>query len=167
MPAPAWPNYIGTITGIVGALTGVAGAVMGYISYRRVSKMKALDLRVELRKTKVATAEVLGQLLGLIGKAKESRVAVAVAKGTLLTGGMEVWKDQVQTDLSAVQALQVDFHRIPNDYGNLTHAALEEHLISVHTLQTKATTYADKYRAELAADDRDREHIRADVRGRH
>lgn len=43
MAAPDWVSY-------VGAATGVAGFVMGYVAYRRSGAMKALDMRLELRR---------------------------------------------------------------------------------------------------------------------
>jgi hypothetical protein len=43
-------SFVGVITGVVGTVTGIAGAAMGYVGYRRSVKMKALDLRLELRK---------------------------------------------------------------------------------------------------------------------
>ncbi|QNX60182.1 hypothetical protein [Acinetobacter seifertii] len=41
---------IETLTAIVGAITGIAGSIMGYISLQRLSKIKSLDLRLELKK---------------------------------------------------------------------------------------------------------------------
>ncbi|BDD94274.1 MULTISPECIES: hypothetical protein [unclassified Pandoraea] len=37
-------------TGYVGVVTGVAGMAMGFRGYRRSNQIKALDLRLELRK---------------------------------------------------------------------------------------------------------------------
>ena len=45
-----WPPYVGVVTGIVGMITGVTGACLGYLGYRRSGRVKALDLRLELRK---------------------------------------------------------------------------------------------------------------------
>jgi hypothetical protein len=58
MPAPAWLTYVGAITGIVGTCTGIAGAVISYVNHRRVSRVKALDLRLELRKLAVGEPNI-------------------------------------------------------------------------------------------------------------
>ena len=50
MPDPASLSIIGAVTGLIGGITGIAGLVVGYIGYRRSQQIKALDLRLELRK---------------------------------------------------------------------------------------------------------------------
>ncbi len=167
MSAPGWLSYVGAVTGVVGTLTGIAGAVMGYISYRRSSQLKALDLRLELRKLEADTDQGLRDLPNLLNNAKVSRLAVAAATGRLLTGWIEGWKQQCEADLSAVCDLQATFHYSADEYTKLTHFELETKLVEIHCLHRKVEQYAEKYRAELAADDKEREHIRADMRARH
>jgi len=50
MAEPHWTAYVGIVTGAIGAVTGIAGAIMGFIGYRRSTAIKALDLRLDLRK---------------------------------------------------------------------------------------------------------------------
>src|SRR6266508_6461106 len=50
MPDPASLSIIRAVTGLIGGITGIAGLVVGYIGYRRSQQIKALDLRLELRK---------------------------------------------------------------------------------------------------------------------
>lgn len=50
MADPDLLGYTGAITGVIGAISGIAGSVLGYIAYRRSDQLKALDLRLELRK---------------------------------------------------------------------------------------------------------------------
>ncbi|RMD18436.1 hypothetical protein EA837_03210, partial [Klebsiella pneumoniae] len=50
MANPSWTDYVGVVTGLVGMMTGISGAVMGYLGYRRSNQIKALDLRLALRK---------------------------------------------------------------------------------------------------------------------
>src|SRR6266576_178116 len=57
-----WPPYVGVVTGIVGMITGVTGACLGYLGYRRSGRVKALDLRLELRKAETATRAALEQV---------------------------------------------------------------------------------------------------------
>lgn len=164
MSAPAWLTYVGAVTGIIGSITGMTGAVMAYISYRRISHLKALGLRLELRKRQADAHEIVRGLPSLLNDANDSRFAVASAIGMLRTGGMEVWKEQLQTDLVAVRLLQAGFQHPPDDSTRFTHRELEDKLVEVHRLLTTASQYVEKYRMALAADDRERERIRNSMR---
>ena len=166
MPEPSWLTYVGVVTGIVGTITAIAGAVMGYVSYRRISRLKALDLRLELRTREADIREALGGLPQLLNKANDSRFAVAAAIGTLRTGAMEVWKEQVKADLTAVRELENGLHRSNDNYARLTHRELEDKLVDAHRLLAVVNQYAEKYRAELAADDRERDRIRNAMQNR-
>jgi hypothetical protein len=48
---------LGSVTGIIGAITGPAGCILGVLSYRRSQQIKALYLRLELRKRVCKRAE--------------------------------------------------------------------------------------------------------------
>jgi hypothetical protein len=128
MPAPDWLTYVGAVTGTIGTLTGIAGAVMGYKSYRRVSQLKALDLRLELRKQEVDADEALRALPALIKKSRESRFAVAAATGRLGSGAMDSFKNRIETDQAAVQALLGQLRPSADGYATLTHSELEDRL---------------------------------------
>lgn len=158
--------WVGAVTGIVGCLTGMAGAVMGYISYRRVSALKALDLRLELRRSEVDAQQASQELVALIAKANASRVAVAAAKGMLNDSAMDAWKQQVKQDREQASRLRDNFPSPLPAYTGLSHARLEARLIEVHALSRTIQGLMNWYRSELAADDRDREHIQRDMRSR-
>ena len=79
MPAPDWVSYLG-------AVTGLAGSVMGFISLRRSTTMKALDLRLELRKAEVDLLSLFRSLQPLLERAKLSRDRVNAARGMLRSG---------------------------------------------------------------------------------
>src|ERR1039457_3731066 len=118
MSAPAWLSYVGAITGIIGALTGIAGAVMGYVSYRRSTQLKALDLRLELRKS---AADIRGTLVGLpnlFERAKKSRLAVTATTGQ--SGANEQWLRELEADLSSFEGLEAIFPAAPDDYMSLS-----------------------------------------------
>lgn len=160
MAAPDWVSYFAAVTGAVGMITGITGAVVSVKNYRRVSNIKALDLRLELRKLTSETSTNVRSLPELIEHARRSRVNVAAALGTARTGAMEVWKGQCEADLQAAQELQ---HALPKaaEYGALQHDDLEDRIVEVDLLNGKAKALAAKYRAELAKDDKDREYIRS------
>jgi hypothetical protein len=75
-----------TVTGIVGAITGPAGSVLGWISYRRSQRVKALDLRLELRKQVSDLRAVVEALPDLLNQSRASRTAVNAAMGVLKSG---------------------------------------------------------------------------------
>ncbi len=76
MPDPASLSIIGAVTGIIGAIAGIAGFVLGYISYRRSQQIKALDLRLELRKQVSDLRAMVEELPDLLPRSWESRIAV-------------------------------------------------------------------------------------------
>ncbi|GAO37738.1 hypothetical protein SCT_3174 [Sulfuricella sp. T08] len=166
MSEPAWLSYAGAITGTIGAITGIAGATMGYISYRRSGQMKALDLRLELRKAVNELRTAVQNLPSLLERAKNSHTAVASAIGHLGSGALQQWLSECEADLSAAKTLEAEVPDPSANYEHLAHSELETKLVAVHSLQSKATRLSEKYHAALAADDKEREQIRADVRVR-
>ena len=154
--------YVGAITGTIGAVTGIAGAVMGFVSYRRSGQMKALDLRLELRKTVDDLHDSVQSLSSLLERAKGSRAAVAAATGQ--AGALQHWQGEYEKDLSAAQRLVTETPDPSATYKSLSYSELESRLVSVHQIQSQADRLHAKYRASLAADDKEREQIRADVR---
>jgi hypothetical protein len=161
-----WLAYIGAIGGLIGSATGIAGAVMGYISYRRSEEIKALDLRLELRKAENTLRTAVAELLPLLDSAKMSRTGVAAASGLHESGAMVQWLGEWDADLAAARSLKAGVPGANADYAALTHADLEAKLIAVHALEIRAAQLRDKYRAALADDDKRREQIRADHHAR-
>jgi hypothetical protein len=149
-----WLAYVGAVTGIVGMITGAAG-------YVRAGRMKALDLRLELRKSETATRTTLDQLPGLIDHADGSRNAVHAATGNSKSGANELWRQGCAADRLAVAELQKEFPVPGNDYRALSAGDLESRLVSIDALRLKVTHMHAKYLAALAADDKTREQIRA------
>ena len=164
MSDPAWLIYAGVVTGTVGAITGIAGVTMGYISYRRSGQMKALDLRLELRKAVNDLRSSVQSLLPLLERAKKSHTAVAAAIGHLGSGALQQWLSDWEVDISAAKLLEYEVPYLRANYENFAHSELERRLVDVHNVQSKATRLSEKYHAILAADDKEREQIRADVR---
>jgi len=163
MPAPAWLSYVGAITGIVGAFTGIAGAVISYVNYRRISRIKALDLRLELRKLESDAGAALEQLPGLLEEATQSRIAIRNAQGTLMSGAMDAWKALMREDQDAIQYLRARIPVAEDPYRSFTHEQLEAKLVEMHALRRRADELMQRYRAGIAADDKDRDFIRANA----
>ena len=73
---------------------------------------------------------------------------------------------RLEGDLKTVQALARELPDADETYQHSKHQNLETKLVEVHALAAKATRLRDKCLRELASDDKEREHIRADVRMR-
>lgn len=166
MSDPSWLSYTGAITGVIGAVSGIAGAAMGYIAYRRSEEMKALDLRLELRKSENDLRSTVEELPAHLEHAKKSHMAVASATGMLGSGALKKWLSEWEADLASVRSLKAELPHANPDYASVNHSVLEAKLVVVHALRAKATRVREKYENALAADDKEREHIRADVRAR-
>jgi hypothetical protein len=166
MSEPGWLSYTGAITGVIGAVTGIAGAIMGYISYRHSEQLKALDLRLELRKTEADLRSAVQELPSLLERAKKSRDRVTAATGLRGSGALQQWTSDWEADLAAVRALEGELPDANANHISAKHSELESKLVAVHALASRAERLRDKYQEGLAADDREREHIRADLRVR-
>ena len=97
---PATLALIGAVTGVLGAVTGIAGFVLGVIGYRRSNQIKALDLRLELRKRRADLQLMLDDLAPLLHRAQGSRGAVLAATGLARSGAHEVWKKNGGTPIA-------------------------------------------------------------------
>jgi len=139
---------------------------MGYIAYRRSGEMKALDLRLELRKSENDLRRLVEGLPAQLEKAKKSHVAVASATSMLGSGALKEWSSEWESDLTEVQSLKEELPSTDSNYSSVDHAELEAKLIAIHDLRAKAVQVQEKYQTSLARDDNDREHIRADIRAR-
>ncbi len=136
-----WASY-------VGMATGIAGAVMGFLAYRRSTQIKALDLRLELRKADddlIATFENLDKLLSYANKSRER---VAAATGGLDSGAMVLWKQELVADTKKLDELKAK------------HEDLESKLVDVHRMQGAADALLGKYKSALASDDERRKELR-------
>jgi len=163
---PTWISSAAVITGIIGAVTGIVGAILGYVGYWRTEQLKALDLRVELRKLLADLHSRVSEFPELLELAKRSRTRVASATGMYQSGAMQKWL----TDWDSDQMLELDLRAQLPDAGqsftSASQAELEANLIRLHALKTQVVGLHDKYKASLATDDRQRDHLLEDMRMR-
>jgi hypothetical protein len=138
--------------------------VLGWINYRRVQQIKALDLRLELRKQVSDVRSIIDALPGLLEWSRMSHVAVLAAMGLSQSGAFEGWTAAWKGDLKAAQDLAREAPDADETYQRSKRENLETKLVEVHTLATKVAALRDKYLKALASDDKEREHIRADAR---
>ena len=166
MTNPDLLSYAGAIAGAVGAVTGIAGSIMGYISYRRSGQLKALDLRLELRKSISDLSDELQELRGLLAHAKKSRVAVAAATGRTGSGAMQHWLAKFETDEKSIEPLAQAASKLNVDFSKSSHGELEAKLVEVHSQKATVTRLRLKYESTITDDNNDRDHIRQDIRAR-
>lgn len=160
MSAPAWLSYVGAVTGIVGTVVAIVGAIVAIVSYRRVAKIKALDLRLEVRKLETDVDHALSLLPTQIEDAKQSRIAIKSATGSLQTGWMQNWLRGAEADRAAMIRQHGEFKAAIPDHKSMTEDELETRSIELHQLKTKIDGYIEKYRASRAEDDQEREQYR-------
>jgi hypothetical protein len=152
---------IGTVTGIIGAITGPAGCVIGWISYQRSQQIKALDLRLELRKRVSDVRIEVEALPALLEKARASRSAVRAAIGRGQRSGDNVlWKAELEYDLKTVQAMTRELPDAKETFQSSKPQKLENKLVEVHALAVKVAQFRNKYETALASDGKDREFVR-------
>lgn len=156
---------VGTVTGIVGAITGPAGCVIGWISYRRSQQTRTRELRLELRKQVAGVRVDIEALPALLERARSSRSAVRSAMGRgQQSGDNLIWRAELESDLKTAQALVRELPDSQETYQGSKPRKLENTLVGVHALAARAAQLRNKYEAALASDDKDRDHIRANVR---
>ncbi|MBE7526372.1 MAG: hypothetical protein HS120_01615 [Burkholderiales bacterium] len=164
MSEQSWFAYIGATAGIVGAVTGIAGAVVAILAFRRTGEIKALDLRLELRRTESTLQSDIQDLLPLLEHAKASRTRLAAAQGGYHSGATAHWLYEWDTDLAEANQLVAGASTLDVDCSVFSQAELEARLVTVHKLQRQVAQLSGKYQSSLAADDSGREQLRADQR---
>jgi hypothetical protein len=153
---------IGVLTGIIGTITGAIGCVTGCVSYWHSRQVKALDLRLELRKQLSDVRAEVEALPSVLEKARASRSTVRAAMGRgPQSGDNVIWKAELETDLKTVQALALELPDAKETYQRSKPQELENKLVEVHALAAKAAQLRNKYKTALASDDKDRDQISA------
>lgn len=134
--------------------------------YRRSNQIKALDLRLELRKQRSDLDALVQDLPALLDRSRASRAEVLAAQGRATTGGFEAWKERWNIDRGAALVLTKAKPSSDETLEKASPEELEAKLVTLHELMTKANSLRDTYVAELAADDASRAQIRADAQFR-
>lgn len=162
-----WAMTLSDVLAVVGAISGIAGAVIGAVgawygikAYRKTDELKALDLRITLRKSESTLKETIHELVPLLSNAKSSRTRLAAAQGNLQGGATKHWLECWEVDLTEANNLFGESTALEVDCVQFTHSELEQRLITVYKLESKINKLAKKYRDSLAEDDLGRENLR-------
>ena len=167
MPDASWLSVLGAVTGVIGTISGIAGAILGLKGYRRANAVKALDLRLELRKAVSDARSGVEALPKLMDEANRSRRAALNARGMLNSSIRTVWEKSYAADLKQVDSLNDELPSEAEDHATMNdHAQLESSLVHMHRLTGRINELKAKYEKELAKDEAKRNALLADVRNR-
>jgi hypothetical protein len=145
-------------------ISGISLVVAG-AAYRRSIKVKALDLRIELRKADNALRALLESLPGLLALAKQSRQRVMAATDGVNSGNMKSWANDWEIDWAELKQLQAE---VPEnrDCAGLWDTELEEKLVAVDAWSIRANKLKKKYDASFAKDELMRGKLRDEAAAR-
>jgi hypothetical protein len=145
-------------------ISGVSLLVAG-AAYRRSIHVKALDLRIELRKADNALRASVESLGGLLRLAKQSHERVMAATDGVHSGNMQIWFNEWQTDWTAFETLRAALPESA-DYSGFWDTELETKLIAVDALSIRANALRKKYDTSNAKDDVERGRIKDQIAAR-
>ena len=155
-------SWTGAITGGIGSVTGIIGLIISIVSYRRSVQMKALDLRIELRKAEGDLHELRQELSVLFDQVAQSRNRITAATGQ--AGAFKQWQEEFERYRSEFTQLSAELPDAGTAYEELSYSDLESRLIAAHKIKSKFSYFLEKCCASSAADDKEREQIRSDMR---
>lgn len=164
MTSQVWLEYAGAIGGLIGALTGIGGLVLSILAFRRTGQLKALDLRLELRRCERMLRSDASGICDLLEDAKASHTKLGAAHGSYHSGAMEHWLAEWDTDRSSASALVEQVVDLGEPGEAMSQGDLEARLNAVQDLQHQLANLAGKYKDSLAKDDEGRAQLRADHR---
>lgn len=148
------PGVVGMITGIIGALSGIAGLVVSVKNYRRVSAIKALDLRIELQRAFNDLDLLRKGIEEFLDSVNQSHERVMSARGLLSGGAGEIWKKEFADDKATLRRLLGIAPRAQGQFEKLSPFELEAQLILVHRSSGELKGVRGKYQGILENDDK-------------
>ncbi|HTV85498.1 MAG TPA: hypothetical protein VME63_08830 [Dyella sp.] len=153
MAIPDWVSYVSLAGGIVGTISGC-------LAYRRTGQLKALDLRLELRKVDSELRNFFSPLSAKLDYAKRSRERIAAVTGGVQSGPMQKWLAEYNEDLSNFHRMEASLPTPSESYRSDAAATLESKLVMRHNLMIDAKALLAKYEASVVRDDKERESLR-------
>ena len=153
MADPHWTSYVGMASGILGVL-------VASFSLYKTGRIKALDLRLELKRT-VLDLHLLHEELGeILPRAKKSRESIAAATGRFGSGGTKLWLEEHSSDVDAWREMKENLPGKESSYRFVSSGGLENRLINVHMQQSKLRSLKDKYIESMSKDLNDSNFLR-------
>lgn len=154
-------SITGAVSGIIGSVAGIGGAWVAHRANRRSLELKALDLRLEVRKAISLLINGMRKLDDLLPLAEMSRSRIASAAGMLDSGEMVNWKAQFDADCADLTDLKNALAVLPQDFKAMPIQHLEELLADLDVQAHRIKALATRYRDAIAEDDKLRSQARA------
>lgn len=154
-------SLTGAVGGVIGSVLGVGGAWLAHSACRRSQEMKALDLRLEIRKALHTLNHGVGKLEDQLALAFKSRMLNAAASGSLKSGSMVNWRAQFDVDTAGLNDLKHALEVLSPDLAQRSLRDMEALLTELDAQAHQVKALLDRYRNSVAEDDRLRERARA------
>ncbi len=152
MSEPTWISVTGIATGLIGAITGVAGSIMGFVSLKKVNAIKAIDLRIELKKLSSAVRVSLEELDARMRQSDLSRRRSLAARGMFKSSMMDQWQARLEEDQQKVSSLTSEIAKAMADVDALGIEHLEHRLAYMHETLLRIQSLAESYKEALDSD---------------
>lgn len=133
---------------------------MGFVAYRKSGKDKAIDMRIELKRTIVKTVLDSKKLHEQMQAGNESRRAIASAIGKFNSGMMDRWDKDLTLDQKEAEELINNLPDEDTSFEHLDTKGLEAELISSYKIQEEIQRISQKYSEALAWDNERRSQIK-------
>jgi len=147
-------------TSYVGMASGVTGVIIALISLYKTSKIKSLDLRLELKRTALDINSLHEELKTTLERALKSRQRTSAALGKFKSGGMQQWAEEHATDSKAWETLGEKIPDKESSYNSLSKEKLEKKLVGAHELKIKLESLKEKYTLSMVKDEGDSNFLR-------
>jgi len=147
------PGVVGMWTGIIGAASGLGALAVSIWNYRRVSAIKSLDLRLELRRALEDHALLQDGIEGFLDRVHEAHRRVLAAQGQIGGGQEQIWNREFREDKEELARLLEDAPRPCDSYRTFSPSKLADELVAVHRSSGKLKALRDKYDNVLQKDD--------------
>jgi hypothetical protein len=148
-------NMLDIATGLdyLTKIVGVGGGILGGWAFINTRRMKALDLRVQLRNQQHDLRVFVDDLKSLMERAAQSRTNISAAIGLGQSDAMQLWNQRYEKDLMELETVENLVSRLLERYANVSFDVLENRMVALHELSSRATRFKAGYDASLAEDE--------------
>ncbi|HEU0277133.1 MAG TPA: hypothetical protein VFQ95_04870 [Rhodanobacteraceae bacterium] len=147
MANQVWLAYIGAIGGLVGALAGIGGLVLAILAFRRTGQLKALDMRLELRRCYRLLRSDAEGIAAFLKGAKGQYLQALANMGNYQSSAKQQWLTEWGADFVHAEAFAKQVASFEMRAQSNSQAQLEAQLNAVQDLQHQLGAIASKYGA--------------------
>ncbi len=136
--------------GVIGMITGSAGAMIGILSHRKVSKMKSLDLRLDVKTEHAVLANEFSVLAVAEVETLNTHRSQAITLGTVDGSTFNRQRDRIRSSFETIRETEQGFNDLDPDFASMNLADLEGLLINIRIMSRRLRT--NKHFAEKLID---------------